>query len=61
MEEQRSRLIDRHLETWTEAKTKMFGVGRQGAAVKADSNDVLNAIWVEAMSKDHADLIIDSK
>mgnify|MGYP001178858167 CR=1 FL=1 len=61
MDDQRSRLIDRHLETWTEAKTKMFGAGRKGATIKADSNDVLNAIWVERMSKDHADLIVHSK
>lgn len=59
MEEQRERLINRHLETWTDEKTKMFGAaGREGAAIKADSNDALNAEWVANASKEHADLRI---
>lgn len=48
LEIQRERLISRHLETWTEEKTKMFGEGKcGGAAKKADTNDVLNAQFVE--------------
>lgn len=59
MEQQRERLIYRHLETWTKEKTKMFGAdGKEGAARKADSNDVLNAEWVAKMSKQNADLIV---
>ena len=48
LEKQRDRLIKRHLETWTEEKTKLFGEGRNGgAARKADTNDVLNAAFVD--------------
>lgn len=48
LEKQRDRLIARHLETWTEEKTKLFGEGRSGgAAKKADTNDVLNANFVD--------------
>ena len=59
MEEQRERLIARHLETWTDEKSKLFGAsGREGAARKADSNDVLNAEWITKVSRKHADLIV---
>lgn len=58
-EAQRTRLINRHLETWSEEKTKMFGPGAEGAARKADSNDVLNAQFIE-QSKPHADRVIVS-
>lgn len=62
MDVQRERLIHRHLETWTEEKTRIFGKsGREGAAIKADSNDVKNACWVDKMSRHHADLIVVSK
>ena len=61
IEDQRERLIKRHLETWSEEKTKMWGEGRNGAAAKADANDVKNAYWVDEMSRKHADLIIESK
>ena len=48
LEKQRNRLIARHLETWTEEKTKLFGAGESGgAAKKADTNDVLNANFVD--------------
>ena len=58
-EGQRQRLVRRHLETWTEEKTRMWGVGEEGAARKADANDVLNAKFVEDHQK-YADLVIDS-
>lgn len=58
-EEQRQRLIRRHMETWTPEKTKMFGAGEAGAAVKADSNDVMNAQFVDTHRK-YADRIIIS-
>jgi pantothenate kinase len=61
MEIQRERLIKRHMETWTEHKTRMFGAaGRDGASIKADSNDVANAYWVDKRSRKHANLIVDS-
>lgn len=48
LEKQRERLISRHLETWTAEKTRMFGEGESGgAAKKADTNDVLNAHFVD--------------
>ena len=39
---QRTRLIKRHLETWTPEKERLFGQGVAGAAKKTDSNDFLN-------------------
>lgn len=59
-EEQRRRLISRHLQTWTEEKTRMWGAGEVGAAKKADANDVLNAQFVEESSRKFADLVIES-
>jgi len=58
---QRERLVKRHLETWTDEKTAMWGPGREGAAKKADSNDVLNAEFVERTSKKWADRVIISR
>jgi hypothetical protein len=59
MDKQRDRLVKRHLETWTEEKTLMFGAGEEGAARKADANDVINAIHVDK-SRKYADRIIIS-
>lgn len=59
-EQQRQRLIKRHLETWTPEKERMWGVGEVGAAKKADSNDVLNAQFVDGHRK-YADRIIISR
>ena len=56
---QRQRLVRRHLETWTEEKTRIWGEGEIGAGKKADANDVLNAEFIESHSR-FADLIIDS-
>ena len=48
--EQRERLIRRHLRTWTDEKTLLFGAdGRVGAGIKADLNDMKNLIWIEEM------------
>ncbi|KAL7485140.1 hypothetical protein ACHAW6_010743 [Cyclotella cf. meneghiniana] len=60
LQEQRRRLVHRHLETWTEEKTKMWGEGEEGAGKKADSNDMPNAEWVEKMSRKFADLVVES-
>ncbi|KAL3789550.1 hypothetical protein HJC23_001358 [Cyclotella cryptica] len=60
LQDQRQRLVYRHLETWTEEKTKMWGEGEEGAGKKADSNDMLNAEWVDTMSRTFADLIVES-
>ena len=61
-EEQRTRLIKRHLETWSEEKTRIWGDGPNGgAAAKADSNDMINARYVEETSKKYADRIIISE
>lgn len=62
LEEQRHRLIKRHMETWTEEKTKIWGDGKSGgAARKADSNDLLNAEFVEFACKKYADKVIISE
>ena len=58
-EQQRRRLIARHLETWTPEKERMFGPGEIGAAKKADSNDVINSVFVEGHKK-FADRVIVS-
>ena len=49
------------METWTDAKTEMFNAqsAEEGAAKRADSNDVLNAHVIETC-REHADLVIDS-
>ena len=60
IEEQRERLVKRHLETWSEEKTRMWGEGEGGAGRKADANDMLNLEWIEKMSRKYADLIIES-
>jgi len=60
LEEQRERLVKRHLETWSEEKTNMFGEGAVGAGVKADANDMLNLEWIEEMSRKYADYLIES-
>ena len=60
--EQRERLIRRHLQTWTNEKTILFGAnGKVGAGIKADLNDMKNLIWIEEMgSRMYADFIIES-
>lgn len=58
--EQRERLIRRHLETWSDEKTRMFGAGALGAGAKADANDMLNLEWIQEMSLKHADYVIES-
>ena len=60
IKEQRKRLVKRHLETWSEEKSKMWGDGEEGAGKKADANDMLNAVWIEEMSREFADLVIES-
>lgn len=60
LDEQRERLVQRHLETWSDEKSRMWGAGELGAGKKADANDMLNLEWIEEMSREHADLIIES-
>jgi pantothenate kinase len=60
LDDQRQRLVKRHLETWSEEKTKMWGEGEKGAGAKADANDMQNLLWIEEMSQLHADLTIKS-
>ena len=47
--EQRDRVVERHLETWTDEKTAAWGAAtaREGAEKRADSNDVPNAYLVD--------------
>lgn len=56
---QRRRLILRHLETWNEEKAARWGAGEQGAAARADANDVLNMELI-ADSEQYAERIIES-
>lgn len=59
---QRQRLIERHLQTWTDEKTQQWGGGtaREAATRRADYNDVKNAVLVN-QCKEYADIIIQSK
>jgi len=54
------RLVERHLETWSDEKTKIWGEGQAGARAKAEANDIKNARWIAEMSRKHADLVIES-
>jgi len=58
-EEQRQRLISRHLETWNDEKAARWGSGEEGAAARADANDVLNMQRVAPTAR-LADLRIES-
>jgi hypothetical protein len=57
--EQRKRLIARHLETWNDEKAKRWGPGEEGAAARADANDVLNMELI-APCENRAELTIES-
>ena len=59
--EQRDRVVERHLETWTAAKTEAWGAAsaREGAEKRADSNDVPNAYLVDRC-RGFADLEVES-
>ena len=59
-EDQRERLIQRSLATWSELKVKTWGPGREGAEKKVDANDVLN-MDIVAESEKYADILIESK
>jgi pantothenate kinase len=54
----RSRLIQRHLTTWTPAKEARFGPGRRGAITKIESSDLQNARWIRETSQHHAALLV---
>ena len=55
---QRQRLILRHYETWNDEKSAL-GRGLDGAAARADANDVLNMELI-APSEAYAELVIES-
>ena len=59
--EQRRRLIERSLQTWTDAKTEAWGGGtsREAATRRADFNDVRNARLVDCC-RQYADVQVDS-
>jgi hypothetical protein len=59
--EQRRRLIERSLQTWTPEKTEAWGGGtaREAATRRADFNDVRNARLVDCC-RQYADVQIDS-
>ena len=56
---QRQRLILRHYETWNDEKSARWGAGLDGAAARADANDVLNMELI-APSEAYAELVIES-
>ncbi len=60
VEQQRNRLVKRHLETWTAEKDALFGPGEKGAGEKADRNDMLNAVNVARQGRWRASRIVVS-
>ena len=56
---QRRRLVLRHLETWSDEKAARWGAGEEGAAKRADANDVLNMELI-APCEEYAERVIDS-
>jgi pantothenate kinase len=62
LEETKRRLVERHLKTWDEEKTKQFGgSGPNAAARKAEKNDIVNARSIKEHAKKHASLIISNE
>lgn len=59
-ENQRERLIQRSLKTWSEKKIEVWGKGREGAIAKVNANDGPNMDLV-APSETFADIIVESK
>mmetsp|Transcript_29604 Transcript_29604/g.65202 ORF Transcript_29604/g.65202 Transcript_29604/m.65202 type:complete len:334 (-) Transcript_29604:55-1056(-) len=61
VEEQRRRLIERSLKTWTPEKTEAWGGGtdREAAMRRADFNDVRNA-WLVDCCRQYADVVVAS-
>jgi pantothenate kinase len=58
---QLERLIHRHLLTWTDEKTKLWGPGQEGGALaRAQANDLKNAEWISQTSTQHANVIIQN-
>eukprot|EP00549_Striatella_unipunctata_P005781 CAMPEP_0118693916 /NCGR_PEP_ID=MMETSP0800-20121206/12194_1 /TAXON_ID=210618 ORGANISM="Striatella unipunctata, Strain CCMP2910" /NCGR_SAMPLE_ID=MMETSP0800 /ASSEMBLY_ACC=CAM_ASM_000638 /LENGTH=276 /DNA_ID=CAMNT_0006592245 /DNA_START=90 /DNA_END=920 /DNA_ORIENTATION=+ len=54
------RLIGRHLVTWNDEKTELWGApGREGAKRKAMANDLKNARYIQECSKKFAELVIE--
>lgn len=56
---QRQRLILRHFETWNDEKSARWGRGLEGAAARADANDVLNMRLI-APAEQLAERVIES-
>ena len=52
-------MSDADLETWNEQKAAFWGPGEEGAAARADANDVLNMELI-AVCEQYADQVIES-
>ncbi|CAJ1963550.1 unnamed protein product [Cylindrotheca closterium] len=60
--ETKRRLVQRHLETWDDGKTEMWGGNDAAAATrKAETNDLVNAKCIQESSRDFANLIIQNE
>ena len=61
--ENKRRLVERALKTWTDEKTQLWGPGgtaREAASKRVDANDLLNGILVNAC-KEHANVHVITK
>ena len=56
----KTRLISRHLKRWNKDKEQRFGYGRTGATKKVEESDLLNAIYIESISKQYANIIVEN-
>eukprot|EP00547_Thalassionema_nitzschioides_P005562 CAMPEP_0194208948 /NCGR_PEP_ID=MMETSP0156-20130528/7246_1 /TAXON_ID=33649 /ORGANISM="Thalassionema nitzschioides, Strain L26-B" /LENGTH=242 /DNA_ID=CAMNT_0038936019 /DNA_START=117 /DNA_END=845 /DNA_ORIENTATION=+ len=57
-EEQIERLVQRSLKTWSEVKTKLWGVGEEGARKRVEYNDVPNMDIVQHCQQNADEIIL---
>ncbi|GKY90773.1 hypothetical protein MPSEU_000050100 [Mayamaea pseudoterrestris] len=53
-DEQKSRLIGRHLRNWTQQKIDLWGAGEEGAKHKVEALDWRNVVWITERSRHQA-------
>lgn len=60
LEIQHSRLLNRHLLNWSQAKIDLWGPGEEGAKKKIRESDWNNVLWVEEHCRRHAKLVVET-
>ena len=59
-EQQKARLLGRHLQNWTQPKIDAWGAGELGARKKVDVSDWENVVWIAERSRGQAKLIVQT-